>query len=111
MKDSAWVKIESQLNLNLIQNIKKKNAEINVNIPYQFDMNKIKPKLQNKINIESTKKPVTLKRRQENTINIFSEDYIFQEEVKRGIHHQMSTESITALIDILVVEVIVGILT
>ena len=94
-------KIESQLNLNLIQNIQKKNAEINVNIPYQFDMNKIKPKLQNKINIESTKKPVTLKRRQENTINIFSEDYIFQEEVKRGIHHQMSTESIKRVNEIL----------
>ena len=41
-------KIESQLNLNLINTIKKKNAEINVNIPYQFDQEKMKPKLQNK---------------------------------------------------------------
>ena len=86
-------KIESQLNLNLINNIKKKNAEINVNIPYQFDINKIKPKLQNKLIIESTKKPVILKRHKENTMNIFSEDYIFQEEVRRGIHHQMSEKA------------------
>ena len=86
-------KIESQLNLNLINNIKKKNAEINVNIPYQFDQNKIKPKLQNKLIFESSKKPVILKRHKENTMNIFSEDYIFKEEVRRGIHHPMTEKA------------------
>ena len=85
-------KIEYQSNINLINNKKKKNAEINVNIPYQFDINKMKPKLQNKLIIESTKKPLILKRHKENTMNIFSDDYIFREEVKRGIHHQMSEQ-------------------
>ena len=86
-------KIESQQNINLIQKIKKKNAEINVNIPYQFDSDKIKPKKQNKLIIESTKKPVILKRHKENEMNIFSEDYIFKEEVRRGIHHKMSEKA------------------
>ena len=86
-------KIESQLNLNLINKIKKKNAEINVNIPYQFDQEKMKPKLQNKLIIESKKKPVILKTQKENMMNIFSEDYIFREEVKKGIHHQMSDQA------------------
>ena len=86
-------KIESQLNLNLINNIKKKNAEINVNIPYEFDQDKIKPKKQDKLIFASTKKPLILKTHKENTMNIFSDDYIFQQEVKRGIHHQMSLEA------------------
>ena len=86
-------KIESQLNLNLINKIKKKNAEINVNIPHQFDQEKLKPKLQNKLKIESTKKPVVLKRQKENMMNIFSEDYLFREEVKKGIHHKMSEQA------------------
>ena len=94
-------KIESQLNLNLIKKSQKKNAEINVNIPYQFDINKIKPKKQNKLIIESTKKPIILKRHKENEMNIFSQDYIFKEEVKRGIHHQMSDKAKKRVNDIL----------
>ena len=86
-------KIEPQLNLNLVQKIKKKNAEINVNLPYQFDNTKIKPKIQNKLIIESSKKPVVLKRQKENEMNIFSEDYLFREEVRRGIHHPMSEQA------------------
>ena len=94
-------KIEYQSNLNLINKVKKKNAEINVNIPYKFDIDKIKPKNQNKIIIESTKKPIILKRHKENEMNIFSEDYIFKEEVKRGIHHQMSEKAKKRVNDIL----------
>ena len=86
-------KIEPQLNLNLVQKIKKKNAEINVNLPNQFDTNKIKPKIQNKLIFGSTKKPVVLKRQKENEMNIFSEDYIFREEIRRGIHHPMSEQA------------------
>ena len=86
-------KIDYQPNLNLINKIKKKNAEINVNIPYKFDQEKMKPKLQNKLIIESTKKPVVLKAQKENIMNIFSDDYIFREEVKRGIHHKMSDQA------------------
>ena len=94
-------KIEYQSNINLINKVKKKNAEINVNIPYQFDINKIKPKNQNKLMIESTKKPIILKRHKENEMNIFSEDYIFQEEIKRGIHHKMSENAKKRVNDIL----------
>ena len=94
-------KIEYQSNINLINKVKKKNAEINVNIPYQFDINKIKPKNQNKLIIESTKKPIILKRHKENDMNIFSEDYIFQEEIKRGIHHKMSENAKKRVNDIL----------
>ena len=94
-------KIEYQSNINLINKVKKKNAEINVNIPYQFDINKIKPKNQNKLIIESTKKPIILKRHKENEMNIFSEDYIFQEEIKRGIHHKMSENAKKRVNDIL----------
>ena len=86
-------KISHQLNINLSKTIKKKNAETNVNMPNQFDINKIKPKLQNKLLFESTKKPLVLKRHKENQMNIYSEDYIFREEVKRGIHHPMSEKA------------------
>ena len=83
-------KIETTLNINLIKNIKKKNAETSVNFPNEFDLGKIKPKNENKILFESTKKPVILKTHKENDMNIYSADYIFREEVKKGIHHEMS---------------------
>ena len=83
-------KIENTLNLNLVKKIKKKNAEINVNLPSQFDLDKIEPKKENKILFKSTKKPLVLKANKENEMNIYSEDYIFKEEIKRGIHHQMT---------------------
>jgi hypothetical protein len=74
----------------LVKKIKKKNAEINVNLPSQFDLDKIEPKKENKILFKSTKKPLVLKANKENEMNIYSEDYIFKEEIKRGIHHQMT---------------------
>ena len=82
--------IENILTINLIKNVKKKNAEINVDLPPQFDLDKIKPKKENKILYESTKKPVVLQTHKEYDMNIYSEDYIFREEVKRGIHHPMT---------------------
>ena len=94
-------KISHQLNINLSKTIKKKNAETNVNMPNQFDINKIKPKLQNKLLFESTKKPLVLKRHKENQMNIYSEDYIFREEVKRGIHHPMSEKAKLGIKEIL----------
>ena len=39
---------------------------------------------------KSTKKPVVLKTHKENDMNIYSADYIFKEEVRKGIHHQMT---------------------
>ena len=83
-------KVETNINLNLIKNIKKKNAEIYVNFPSQFDLEKIEPKKENKFLVKSSKKPVILKANKETDMNIFSEDYIFNEEVKRGIHHEMT---------------------
>ena len=83
-------KIETTLNINLIKNIKKKNAETSVNFPNEFDLEKIKPKMENKILFESTKKPVILQTHKENNMNIYSADYIFREEVKKGIHHEMT---------------------
>jgi hypothetical protein len=42
---------------------------------------------------ESSKPPLVLKRQKENTMNIYSDDYIFMEEVRNGIHHLMSEEA------------------
>jgi len=92
--------IETILNFNLIKNIKKKNAEINVDLPPQFDLGKIKPKKENKILFESTKKPLILKTHKENDMNIYSADYIFKEEIRRGIHHPMTEESKTRVTEI-----------
>ena len=83
-------RIETTLNLNLIKNIKKKNAEASANFPNEFDLEKIKPKNENKIVYESKKKPIVLKANKENDMNIYSEDYIFREEIKKGIHHEMT---------------------
>ena len=94
-------KIDRILELNLVNIKKMKNAEINVNIPYQFDLDNIKPKTENKIVYKSTKRPVVLKRENENSMNIFSQDYIFNEEVRRGIHHPMTEESMERVTEIL----------
>ena len=94
-------KIDRIMELNLVNIKKMKNAEINVNIPYQFDLDNIKPKTENKIAYKSTKKPVVLKRENENSMNIYSQDYIFNEEVKRGIHHPMTEESMERVTEIL----------
>ena len=94
-------KIDKIMELNLVNIKKMKNAEINVNIPYQFDLDNIKPKTENKIAYKSTKKPVVLKRENENSMNIYSQDYIFNEEIKRGIHHPMTEESMERVTEIL----------
>ena len=94
-------KIDRILELNLVNIKKMKNAEINVNIPYQFDLDNIKPKTENKIAYKSTKKPVVLKRENENSMNIYSQDYIFNEEVRRGIHRPMTEESMERVTEIL----------
>ena len=86
-------KIQNTSKLNLIQNIKKKNAEINVKFPPEFDIGKIKPKIERNITFVSSKKPVVLKSHKQNEMNIFSKDYIFREEVRRGIHHEMTEEA------------------
>ena len=86
-------KVESNINLNLIKKIRKKNAETNVNLPSQFDLDKIEPQKENKFLVKSSKKSLVLKALKENNINIYSEDYIFKEEIKKGIHHQMNEEA------------------
>ena len=93
--------IQNASNLNLVKKIKKKNAEINVNFPPEFDYDKIKPKKERNIAFESTKKPVTLKPNKVNTMNIYSKDYLFKEEIRRGIHHQMTEEERTRVMEIL----------
>ena len=94
-------KVESNINLNLIKKIKKKNAEINVNLPSQFDLDKIEPQKENKFLVKSSKKPLVLKALKENDMNIYSQDYIFKEEVKRGIHHPMTKEAKSRVTEIL----------
>ena len=86
-------KIENTLSLNLSKKIKKKNAETNVNLPSQFDLDKIEPQKENKLLFKSSKKPLILEANKENDMNIYSEDYLFNEEVKRGIHHEMTEEA------------------
>ena len=94
-------KIDRILDINFINKIKKKNAEINVDIPYQFDLDNIKPYKGNKIIYKSNKKPLVLKKVNENDMNIYSHDYIFREEIKRGIHHPMTEESKERVMEIL----------
>ena len=94
-------KIENTLNLNLVNKIKKKNAEINVNLPSQFDLDKIEPQRGNKMLFKSSKKPVVLKTHKENDMNIYSADYIFKEEVRRGIHHPMTENAKKRVTEIL----------
>ena len=93
--------IQNASNLNLVKKIKKKNAEINVNFPPEFDYDKIKPKKERNIVFESTKKPVVLKPNKVNTMNIYSKDYLFKEEIRRGIHHQMTEEERRRVMEIL----------
>ena len=94
-------KIDSILNISLVNSIKKKNKEINVDIPNHFDLNNIKSQKQNSIAYKSHKKPMVLKEEKGNSMNIYSKDYIFREEIKRGIHHPMTEESIEKVTEIL----------
>ena len=94
-------KIETATNINLTKSIQKKNAQISVNFPSQFDVEKIRPKKENKIVYESTKKPLVLKTNKETNMNIYGKDYLFKEEIKRGIRHQMTEEARKRVMEIL----------
>ena len=95
-------KIETASNVDLIKTITKKNAEINVAFPNQFGSDKMQPKrVISKLNVKSSKKPLVLKAHKQSNMNIYSEDYIFNEEIKRGIHHKMTEEAMERVIEIL----------
>ena len=94
-------KIQTTSNINLVKNINKKNAQIGVNMPSKFDEEKIIPKKEKKIVYESTKKPLILKANKETNMNIYGQDYIFKEEIRRGIHHQMTDEALKRAKEIL----------
>ena len=85
--------IQNTSKFNVIKNIQKKNAEINVNFPSEFDLELIRPKKERNIIFEPSKKSVVFKTQKENTMNIYSREYLFREEIKRGIHHQMTEEA------------------
>ena len=85
--------IEKMPNINVIKNKKMKDSEVNVDIPFIFDSEKMRQKNETKISYESSKKPVILETNKENDINIYSNDYIFKQEIKKGIHHPMTEEN------------------
>ena len=96
-------KIETIPNINVIRTTKeKKDSEVNVNIPSQFNIEKIRPQTENKITYKSNKKPIVLETQKENEMNIYSKDYIFKEEVKKGIHHPMTEEEKKRVTEILI---------
>ena len=95
-------KIETMPNINVIRIKEKKDMEVNVNIPSQFDIESIKPRNENKITYKSNKKPLVLETHKENDMNIYSQDYIFKEEVKKGIHHPMTEEGKRRVSEILI---------
>ena len=97
----AQNKIQNTTNVNLLKNIKKKNAETSVNFPSEFDYGKIKPKKEKNMQFESTKKKIVLKTNKENTMNIYGKDYLFKEEIRRGIHHEMTEEARERVMEIL----------
>ena len=84
--------IETMPNINVINIKKMEDSEINVNMPSQFNIEKIKPQNENKISYQSNKKQIILETQKENEMNIYSQDYIFNEEIKKGIHHPMTEE-------------------
>ena len=95
-------KIEKMPNLNVINIKKVKDSEASANIPFIFDIEKIKPQIQdNKIIYKSTKKPLILKAHKENDVSIYSEDYLIREKIEKGIHIPMTEESITRVKEIL----------
>ena len=96
-------KIENIQNINVIRTVKeKKDSEASVNIHSQFNIEKIRPQKENKISYKSSKKPIILETQKENELNIYSNDYIFREEVKKGIHHPMTEEDKKRVTEILI---------
>ena len=100
--DKTENKIETMNNINVIRIKKTKDSEASVNIPSHFDMEKMRTKNENKIIYKSSKKPVVLESHKENEMNIYSQDYIFNEEVKKGIHHPITEESKKRITEILI---------
>ena len=94
--------IETMPNINVIKVKNVEDSEINVNMPSQFNIEKIKPQNENIISYESNKKPIILETQKENEMNIYSQNYIFNEEIKKGIHHPMTEESKKRVNEILI---------
>ena len=84
--EKAENKIQTMNNIKVIRIKEMKDFEVNVNVPAQFDIEKIRTNNENKITYKSIKKPVVLVTHKENEMNIYSQKYIFNEEVKKGIH-------------------------
>ena len=95
-------KVEKMDNINVIRVKNVEDFEVNVNIPNQFDIQEIKPKNEEIITFKSKKKPVVLETKKENEMNILSKDYIFKEEIEKGIHHPMTEEAKTKVSEILI---------
>ena len=88
-------------NINVIRIKKVKDSGVSADIPFVFDIEKIRPQNENKLLYKSSKKPLVLGTHKENDMNIYSEDYIFREEVKKGIHHPITEEGKTRIKEIL----------
>ena len=95
-------KIETMPNIKVLRIKETKDSEVSVNIPSQFDIEKMKLQNENKITYKSNKKPIILETHKENDMNILSQDYIFKEEVKKGIHHPMTEEGKRRVSEILI---------
>ena len=95
-------KVEKMDNINVIRVKNTKDCEVNVNIPNKFDIEEIKPKNEEIITFKSKKKPIVLETKKENEMNILSKEYIFKEEVEKGIHHPMTEEAKTKVSEILI---------
>ena len=87
-------------NINVIRIKKVKDSGVSADIPFVFDIEKIRPQNENKLLYKSSKKPLVLETHKENDMNIYSEDYIFREEVKKGIHHPITEEGKTRIKEI-----------
>ena len=85
-------KIEAISNINLIRTKKMEDSETSTNFVSQFDIEKIKLQKESKLTYKSNKKPIILETQKENEMNILGQNYIFEEEIKKGIHHPMTEE-------------------
>ena len=80
--------IENTQNINICNTKIMKNAEINVDFPYKFK--KINPQKNEDFSYKYYKKTPVFKIEKHNDVNIYSEDYLFKEEIKKGIHHPIT---------------------
>ena len=95
-------KIETMPNIKVIRIKETKDSEANVNIPSQFNIDKMKLQNENELLFKSNKKQIILETQKENDMNILSKEYIFKEEVKKGIHHPMTEEGKRRVSEILI---------